>query len=408
MDRTLDAPIPPRPPRVWGGPLLCAVIGLALLWQTTSTTFSGDMLLAPTTAGDALSFFAVSLLLAAPAVALTRFPVSALLLLMLGMAVIPGVVHGRGVPLLQTVLILVAVGHLAATRRRRVSAAYALAAAVFLAAWGFAWPPPDAIGLFLTEVFLFAALLAWMLGRGIGRRRAHDAAVHRHATQEAVVAERLRIARELHDMVAHSVGIIAIQAGVGRRVIDTQPEEARNALAAIEATSRETLAGMRRTVTALRRTDPRPADEAAARAPAPGLADLDRLAAATADAGVHVEVRRTGPRTGRLPADIDLSAYRIVQEAVTNVVRHAGTDRARVHVAMSPTELRLEIEDDGRGGVPDGVGFGLVGMRERAALLHGELTAGPRPGGGFRVAARLPLPADATPEPARTRTEADA
>ncbi|MFC6935973.1 sensor histidine kinase [Actinomadura yumaensis] len=201
-------------------------------------------------------------------------------------------------------------------------------------------------------------------------------------------------------MVAHSIGIIAIQAGVGSRVIGTQPAEARNALSAIEETSRDTLSGLRRMLGALRRAEPVPGTsgasdgDAAPRDPAPGLADLDRLAAATRDAGVRVEVTRLG-ESRPLPSDIDLSAFRIVQEAVTNVVRHAGTDRCRVTIDQRDGELAVEIVDDGRGHGTTSIGYGLVGMRERVGLLHGDLTAGPRPEGGFRVAARLPVPATA-------------
>jgi signal transduction histidine kinase len=212
-------------------------------------------------------------------------------------------------------------------------------------------------------------------------------------TEQAVTAERLRIARELHDMIAHSIGIIAIQAGVGSRVIETQPAEALAALRAIEATSRETLSGLRRTLVALRQADLVAASVQAPLAPAPGLADVGRLAAATTDAGVRVDVRWGGKRRP-LPVDIDLSAYRIVQEAVTNVVRHAGTRRCRVAIDYGEVELSVEVIDDGRGmpSSPVDAGFGITGMRERVSLLHGHFSAGPRPEGGFRVAARLPLP----------------
>lgn len=140
-------------------------------------------------------------------------------------------------------------------------------------------------------------------------------------------------------------------------------------------------------LTALRRDDA----GAAPLGPAPGLGDLDRLAEATKDAGVRVDLCVKGERRP-LPPDVDLSAYRIVQEAVTNVVRHAGTDACRVTIGHGDGELSIEVDDDGRGGVL-GVGYGIVGMRERVGLLGGDLTAGPCPGGGFRVAARLPLPA---------------
>lgn len=227
-------------------------------------------------------------------------------------------------------------------------------------------------------------------------RREHAVALRSQETAEAVIAERLRIARELHDMVAHSIGIIAIQAGAAGQVIRTRPTEAGEALRAIEVTSRETLSGLRRTLVALRQADPgtTASGNPAALAPSPGLADLDRLAAATADAGVRVEVRRSGEER-TLPADIDLSAFRIVQEALTNVVRHAGTGRCRVLVDYGNEELSVEVVDDGHGATEDGPahGFGLVGMRERVALLNGDFTAGTRPEGGFRVTARLPLPA---------------
>ncbi|MFA1551336.1 sensor histidine kinase [Actinomadura chokoriensis] len=237
--------------------------------------------------------------------------------------------------------------------------------------------------LLMTTVLAMG--IAWMAGNSVRVRRTHAEAMHAQATAQAVAAERLRIARELHDMVAHSIGIIAIQAGVGGRVIDTQPAEARNALDAIETTSRETLSGLRRMLTALRKDDP----GAAPLGPAPGLDDLPGLTAATMDAGVRVDVRTEGERRP-LPPDVDLSAYRIVQEAVTNVVRHAGTDDCRVTIDYRGDELAIEIEDDGRGGVV-GTGYGLVGMRERVTLLRGEFAAGPRPEGGFRVAVRIPL-----------------
>ncbi|MCG6495525.1 sensor histidine kinase [Kitasatospora sp. A2-31] len=272
------------------------------------------------------------------------------------------------------------------------------------------------VNVVIALLALVAAAAAGLLSR---ERRDHAAALRSQEVAEAITAERLRIARELHDMVAHSIGIVAIQAGMGRRVIDTQPAAAREALAAIEATSRETLAGLRRTLVSLRRSGPAAADRGSAAsnprreppAPAPGLADLDRLAAATADAGVRVEVRRSGEQR-QLPPELDLSAYRIVQEALTNVVRHAAVDRCRVVVGYGDEELSVEVVDDGRGvrrapGRNPDQGFGLVGMRERVALLHGRLSVGPRPEGGFRVLARLPLP-EPVAVPATAPTKATA
>ncbi|GAB2953027.1 sensor histidine kinase [Micromonospora polyrhachis] len=312
----------------------------------------------------------------------------------------------RDIRYLQFAGIDLAVGYLAATRSRRFSIAAAVIAFTVQAVTEAAQPIetrqwPGAIAQepdLATQGLLYALAMvtAWLVGNSLRQRREHTEAVRLQAATQAVTAERLRIARELHDMVAHSIGIIAIQAGVGCRVIDTQPAEARNALSAIETTSRETLAGLRRMLGALRRADPESAAgpvplDPVPLDPTPGLADVDRLAATATDAGVRVDVRWRGERRP-LPAEIDLSAYRIVQEAVTNVVRHAHTGGCQVTVDYGDEELSVEIVDDGRGSAVGGTGYGIVGMRERVSLLHGQFTAGPRPEGGFRVAARLPLP----------------
>ena len=249
----------------------------------------------------------------------------------------------------------------------------------------------------MTIAVPLAMIVAWLIGNSIRQAQARAELVRDQAAAQTVLAERLRIARELHDIVAHSIGVIAIQAGSGRSVCDARPAEARDALAAIEATSRETLAGLRRMMTGLRRAEPGsmgPGPGQAPLGPAPGLADVERLAAMTLEAGVQVEVEWLGSREP-LPADIDLSAFRIIQEAVTNVVRHAGTDRCLVWIDQQGGYLSIEVTDSGRGGSTTGTGYGITGMRERAALLGGDFSAGPCPGGGFRVAARLPLPAPA-------------
>jgi len=339
---------------------------------------------------------------------LRRWPLLALALL-LAVPVVAATLDAMRLGLGLLVLFYAAGGievcFIAATRPRRISLIAALM--VFGLPVIFLVVGPD-MPVQLDVVVLLTTVIAWLAGHSV-RQAAVRAEERRALAQaQAAVTERLRIARELHDMVAHSIGIIAIQAGVGRRVIDTQPAEARNALTAIEATSRETLAGLRQMLGVLRRTGPQPGHvppEAA-----PGLADLGRLAATARDAGVRVELRWLGPRRP-LPADVDLSAFRIIQESVTNVVRHAGTGRCRVTVDCRDDELGIEVTDDGRGGTPpaegpgegdaikggaiEGGGFGIDGMRERACLLGGELTAGPLAGGGFRVAARLPVPATA-------------
>jgi signal transduction histidine kinase len=199
--------------------------------------------------------------------------------------------------------------------------------------------------------------------------------------------ERLRIARELHDVLAHNISMINIQAGVALHLADELPEPARAALQAIKDASRDTLRELRATLGVLRRVD-----EHAPRDPTPGLARLDELLARTTANGITVRKEVTGaPRP--LPAGTDLAAYRIVQEALTNAHRHAAAGTVWVRVGYGDDRLTLSIEDDGTGHTADtdGSGTGIAGMRERARALGGTLAAGPRPGGGFRVRAVLPL-----------------
>jgi signal transduction histidine kinase len=249
-----------------------------------------------------------------------------------------------------------------------------------------------------------AIAAAWLLGHFVGVRRAYTARLERTAESErarvelarrAVAEERLRLARELHDVVAHSISVIAVQSGVGAHVAKTQPEEAAKALAAIEATSRAALTELRRLLGVLRQEG----EPQGSLAPVPGLADLDALLAEVAKAGLAVRLRVEGTPS-QLPAGVDLSAYRIVQEALTNVVKHAGPARAQVTIGYHAQDVTVEVTDDGQGvTAPTGdgqarVGHGLIGMRERVAVFGGDLEAGPGPGSGFRVAARLPLAAD--------------
>jgi signal transduction histidine kinase len=288
-----------------------------------------------------------------------------------------------------------AVGYIAATRPRPVSIAAAVIALGVLARYADGTMPtgfsPRVSPVLAVAV---AIIVAWLTGQSIRQNRVHAQMLRIQAEAEAVTAERLRIARELHDMIAHSIGVIAIQAGAGSQVIDTQPAEARNALSAIEATSRRALADLARTLGAPRTTAPGPGLASSPLDPAPGLAEIAQLAAAATDAGVRVDVRWRGQQHP-LPGGIDQSAYRIIQEAVTNVIRHAGTGHCQVIIDQHDDEVGIEITDDGRGGAAHGTGYGITGMRERAGLLGGQLTAGPRPEGGFKVAARLPLPVPA-------------
>ena len=294
-----------------------------------------------------------------------------------------------------TVALLIYVYTVAARCPRRVSlTGLAATEATLVLVW---LVRPRAIGTDASTLIADCLILAaaWWLGDGTRRRQEAVAAAQQRAAEleqareelarRAVTEERLRIARELHDVVAHSMSIIAVQSGVGVHVLDSQPEEARKALAAVEATSRQALVEMRRLLGVLRQE----AEPQGSLAPAPGLAEVEALAAEVARAGVRVEVRIEGT-PAELPAGLDLSAYRIVQEALTNVVRHAGPATARVAIRYRPGRLAVEVVDDGRGGDPGDQGHGIPGMRERAALYGGTLEAGPLPDGGFRVAATLP------------------
>ncbi|GAA4071207.1 sensor histidine kinase [Actinomadura miaoliensis] len=243
----------------------------------------------------------------------------------------------------------------------------------------------------LLDILLALAVLggAWTLGRAVRERRAQAEQSATRLADQAVAEERLRIARELHDVVAHSMSLIAVKAGVANHVAEERPEEARDALRVIESASRGALAEMRQLLGVLRTGGPADAELA----PAPGLAGLAGLVERAALAGVRVELEL---RVGELPEGVALSAYRIVQEALTNVVKHAAPARCRVLVEADGHEVRIEVTDDGPGArtlPPDpapGAGHGLIGMRERAMMYGGDFTAGPRPEGGFAVRARLP------------------
>ncbi len=264
-----------------------------------------------------------------------------------------------------------------------IAASFALAVILFPVAVRIAVRGNIDTAQLLAVVLL--VLVALVVGDSAHQARAHAAALRAQADAQAVTDERLRIAREMHDTVAHSIGIIALQAGAAARVVHSRPDRAGEAMRTVEEAGRDTLSGLRRMLGALREGE---------LAPLQGLSDLDRLAESISAAGVRVELDWKGHRRP-LPPDIDLSAYRIVQEAVTNVVRHARTEACEVRVEYGERELALEITDRGKG-VSDSRspgGFGLTGIRERVALLNGEFGAGPRSGGGFRVAARLPLPA---------------
>jgi signal transduction histidine kinase len=294
----------------------------------------------------------------------------------------------------------VAVYSVAAYGRRWVSLAGLVVAELGLAA---VWLTPAMLERSTFLFFMGFIAVAWVLGHFVGDRQVYAAQLEERTAEleqareelarRAVTEERLRLARELHDVVAHAMSVIAVQSGVGTHVADSQPEEVGKALAAIEVTSRGALEELRRLLGVLRQDS----EVQASLTPVPGLANLDSLLAEVGKAGLAVRLRVEGTPL-QLPAGVDLSAYRIVQEALTNVVKHAGPAHAQVTIGYRDQEVTVEVIDDGRGAVPPagdgrvGTGHGLIGMRERVAAFGGDLQVGPRPGGGFRVAARLPLP----------------
>ncbi|UNO38491.1 sensor histidine kinase [Streptomyces sp. MST-110588] len=460
--------VPPRPllkhvpPGVWTALAWCAGVVLTFLmrvrlpgeWEPAmrpgayfSHRWHGlALLLLTTAAATALALVGSCLLRRRP------LPALASLLAASTVATIP---LGVGeIPMAQFLAVDVALYFVTATHPRRTGVTALVLALAVLGGYLTTrllsgWP----VGTSAELAVAMTAVIACLTGHST--RQAHEYAegLRARAAAQAVTAERLRIAREMHDTVAHSIGIIALQAGAARRVIDNRPELAREALGEIETAGRETLSGLRRMLGALRQAEPVRASRTAmpgaaldppsspgsdssfapgsdsslapGSGPLPGLADVDQLAATTTTAGVHVEVRWRGERRP-LPPEIDISAYRIIQEAVTNVVRHAGASSCQVSVTCREEEVSIEVLDGGPGrgtasvpgrtapgtytgtgtcasigtgistgasiGADTGTGYGLAGMRERVALLHGEFSARPRPHGGFRVSARLPVP----------------
>jgi signal transduction histidine kinase len=355
----------------------------------------------PAVATGKLLFVPVALGLAVPVVFRRANPIGSY-----ATAVVAGGIQvALGIrPVATDLAILILLYTLAAYCSRRVSV-WGLAVCLVGSAIGVVrWSDlnmPDVPGRIAAEAVLFAgpALLAWVLGDSMHYRRAYYANLEDRAARlererdaqarVAAVAERARIARELHDVIAHNVSVMVVQADGASYALATDPGRAKEALAAISATGRQALAEMRRMLGVLRREEEGPSE---VRAPQPGIGELGELLDQARLAGLPVSFTVEGDPQP-LPGGVALAAYRIVQESLTNTRKHAGpVATASVVLRYSDAALVLAISDDGRGAAaPDGAGHGLTGMRERVATYGGSVAAGPRPGGGFEVVATLPL-----------------
>ncbi len=329
-----------------------------------------------------------------------RFPLTVLGVSLTCVAVYSLLAYVNGTALLDVMIALYTVATIVSSREALIAGLVTLVVLLVTTAIG---NPFGALGggEFLIPGEIVAAV---SIGVALGNRRAYLRAVEERADQaertreeeaaRRVDAERLRIARELHDAVAHTLSMINVQAGAAAHVARDHPEHAAAALEAIRLASKEGLREMRSIVNVLRQSD-----EAEATQPAPGLAMLDDLLATTNRAGLNTTLRIVGtPR--RLAATVDLAAYRIIQESLTNTIRHAGPASATVSLAWGDDRLGVEVRDSGRGAsandgpadvAASGAGHGLVGMRERALAAGGTFEAGSSPGGGFVVHAELPL-----------------
>jgi len=292
--------------------------------------------------------------------------------------------------------VLVALYSVAAHCPRRQAAWAGIATGAVLILPLLLGPPGPATGLDAVTILVLVAL-GWVCGAYVGELRGRAARSRREQeleTGRAVAEEQARVGRELHDVIAHTLSVIVIQAGAALDVFDPRPQAARQALGSIGSAGRQALAELRRVLAAVR---PQPGQEEDW-APPPGLSGLGELLDRVRATGLDVTARIDGAPVD-LPAGLDLAAYRIVQEALTNTLKHARADNAEVTLCYGPAGLVLEVTDDGRAGAPadrPGLarGRGLIGIRERVALHGGTCEAGPRPGGGFAVRVAFPLSGD--------------
>ncbi len=394
------------------------LLGISALYLFAGQVVQGDTDL-PSGLVDGLTFVPIALALSA-AVALRRKLPEQMLLLATGAGVAQLVADVTVYPGDFALLVII---FTVASRGARWASRFALVGAVAAPSLSAVrWPTEgqDPSGAVFGTIFMTVTfVLAWVLGDSLRTRRAYYAELEERATRlererearakVAVAAERARIARELHDVVAHNVSVMVVQADGAAYVLDSAPEQTRGALETISGTGRQALAEMRRLLGVLR-TGQDPDGDAAAYVPQPGVEQLAELVEQVRSAGLTVDFRIEGsPRA--LPSGVELTAYRVVQEALTNSRKHGGDQvGAKVLLKYGERELTLLAEDDGSGedrrlheGGADGLGHGLIGMRERVDMVGGSLQAGPRPGGGFRISAVLPLPEAAEAAPAQRR-----
>ncbi|WEH40424.1 sensor histidine kinase [Streptomyces sp. NBC_01218] len=382
--------------------------GVDCFWAVVLLGLSGVAFVTGPTGGTRERLFTVPVILGlCTVVALRRRMPERMLLLALGIGVAQ-VALGIETGIADFALLVIIYTVAAAGKRwasRLALACGLLASAVSQARWPEeegGWTQQIVVVVVLTVPFV----LAWVLGDSLRTRQAYFRALEERAarlesereaqSKVAVAAERARIARELHDVVAHNVSVMVVQADGAAYVMDAAPDQARQALATISTTGRQALAEMRRLLGVLRTGD---AETSGEYVPQPDVEQIDELVEQVRKAGLAVDFTVEGtPRP--LPSGVELTAYRIVQEALTNTRKHGGPDAgASVRLVYFDDGLGLLVEDDGRGapqelyadGGADGAGHGMIGMRERVGMVGGTLDAGPRPGGGFRISALLPL-----------------
>jgi signal transduction histidine kinase len=365
------------PVRRWAGDGLLA--GALLLFGLVATRFAaahqpGTLRL------DALGYALITVASAVLAVR-RRWPVGTLAVSTAAITVylIRGYAYGP-------VLIVFSIAVYTVTVRLALRAAASTAAVALVALTAHVFVPhpasPGLAGLLPATAWV---VVPFALGVTVRLSREADARAHADAARRIADDERLRIAQEVHDLVGHGLAAINMQAEIALHLLHRRPEQAQAALTAISRTSKQGLDELRATLAAVR--------HGADRAPTPGLAQLPALSDRLAHAGLPVTLSVVdAPAGAGLPAAVDLAGYRIVQEALTNVLRHAGATGATVRVEHRAGAVEVEVTDTGIGGTPSPGGTGIAGMRERATALGGILVAGPRPGGGFRVHAVLPVP----------------